>query len=216
MACTIFMAACVEESRNGQLTLSGSAPVRIASQDGKTVEFYSGPLKVEFGADSGRTFTVKLEQDGRTAKFSGKVPDAGSWNFTLRGKDIGQSLDFTSRRVIQLYGPISTSLGTGDRCSLNGFKDFNGSNTGEWQTEDQWQNGNEDWSVTFADTNSAAAVGDFKSRREGQSYLIAFRNIWCSFRSDHRGRRRGGPRGDQWNRMHKALEDIKPAGIKFD
>lgn len=199
VACAIFMAACGEETRNGQLTLSGSAPVRIADQEGKTVEFFSGPLKVEFGASSGRKFTVKLEQDKRTAKFSGKVPDADSWNFTVRGKDIGQPLDFTSRRDIQLYGPISRSWGWGSPCGFNG----------RWETEEQWQKGNEDWNVSFADAHSAAPVGDFKSRKEGQDYLISSRNVWCRERPDH-------DRGGRWDRMSKQLEDLKPADIKFD
>ncbi len=199
VASAIFLAACGEETRTGQLTLAGSAPVRIASQDGKTVEFFAGPLKVEFGASSGRKFTVKLEQDGRTATFSGKVPNADNWNFTVLGKDVGQPMDFSSRRNIQLYGAVSKSWGTGGSCGFNG----------RWETEDSWQKGNEDWSVAFADAATSHAVGSFNSRQEGQNYLIDSRNVWCRERPDH-------DRGGRWDRMSKKLEDIKPADIKFD
>lgn len=196
----VLMAACGEETRNGQLTLSGSAPLRIADKDGKTVDFYSGPLKVEFGADSGRKFTVKLEQDSRKAQFSGRIPDAGSWNFTVRGKDIGQPVDFTSKRDIQLYGPITRTWGTGGPCGWNG----------NYVTEEEWQKGNEDWNVSFADAGNGAAVGAFKSRREGESYLISSRNTWCRERHEHE------PGRGRWDATSSKLDGIKELGVKFD
>ncbi len=200
LAAATLLAACGEETRNGQLTLAGSSPLRIADEGGKTVEFFSGPLKVEFGADGSRKFNVKLEQNGRTAKFSGKVSGILDWNFTVRGSDIGQPADFTSRRVVKLYGPVSNRWGIGGPCGFNG----------QWQTEETWQKGNEDWSVSFSDANTGAAVGAFASRREGQDYLIDSRNTWCRERHEHE------PGHGRWDRLSQGLGDIKPSAFKFD
>lgn len=196
-----LLAACGEETRNGRLELAGSAPVRIIDESGAGVEFVSGPLKVEFGANNSRKFTVVLEQGGRKAKFSGKVPDARDWNFTLRGRDIGQPADFASNRAVALYGPISTSYGTGASCGFDG----------NWLTEEQWQKGNEDWSVAFTDAQTSAALGTFKSRREGETYLIAVRNLHC--RENHRREPRGGGR---WDRLSEKLSGLQDSGVKFD
>ena len=57
-----LLAACGEETRDGQLTLNGATPLRIADQSGKVVEFVAGPMKVEFAADSSRKFTVTVSQ----------------------------------------------------------------------------------------------------------------------------------------------------------
>ena len=194
----VLTAACGEEKRDGQLTLSGSAPVRIVDQSGAAVEFVSGPLKVEFGADSGRKFTVSLDQNGRKARFSGQAPDASDWNFTVRGRDIGQPVDLASARSVTLYGPVRTQMGSGTPCGMNGM----------WETEEQWRSGNEDWSVAFTDAQSGAALGTFKSRRENQSYLVGTRNLWCRVRPQHE------PHG-RWAEMSDKLSALQDAGVKF-
>lgn len=201
LAAIALLAACGEETRDGQLTLSGSQPVRIVDQGGSSVDFVSGPLKVQFGADSSRQFTVQLEQSGRKAKFSGKAPDAGDWNFTVLGRTIGQPVDLTSARSVALYGPISTQSGTGSFCGFNGT----------WETEEQWQKGNEDWSVTFADAQSGGGLGVFKSRVEGKSYLIGTRNVWCLERQPREPLPDRGGR-----RMSERLQDLQDSGVKFD
>ena len=197
-AAACLLAACGEETRDGQLTLSGSAPLKIADQGGQTVEFYSGPLKVEFGADSGRKFTVKLEQNGRTAKFSGQAPDVADWNFTVRGRDIGQPADFTSKRAIALYGPIARRWGLGGPCGFNG----------RWETDERWQKGNEDWSVLFKDAATSADIGTFASHREGQDFLIESHNVWCRERPEHE------PHG-RMERVSQSVSELKEKGVKF-
>lgn len=200
LAAAALLAACGEETRDGQLTLSGSAPLRIADESGKTVEFYSGPLTVEFGADGSRKFTVKLEQSGRSAKFSGRAPSISDWNFTVRGADIGQPADFTSERKISLYGPTMRRWGTGSSCGFNG----------RWETEETWRKGDEDWKVSFKDASSGSAIGAFASRKEGQDYLIDSRNVWCHERPE-RDRDHG-----RWDRLSTRLNELKPAALKFE
>lgn len=181
LALALAATACNKEKRKGQLSLAGSSPVRIADQGGSTVDFYNGPLQVEFGAD-GRKVSVKLEQNGRVARFSAKVPQNLDWNFTARGSEIGQPVDLVSRRAVQLYGPIEERTGLGGSCGFNG----------SYVTEEQWRKGNEDWSVSFSDAQSSQSLGAFKSRREGESYLVASRNLWC--------RERREPGGGHWDR----------------
>lgn len=195
-----MMTACDKETRKGELTLSGSAPVRIVDEGGSAVDFVAGPVKVEFAASSNRKFSVTMEQGGRKAKFSGKVPEGNDWSFTLRGRDIGQAVDVASRRSIQLYGETSTSIGNGDSCGFDG----------RWVTEEKWQKGNEDWNVAFTDANSSAAVGSFKSRREGESYLVDSRNLYC--REQHRRE----PGGGRWDRLSNNLSSLTETGVKFD
>lgn len=199
-AAAALLAACGEETRNGQLTLSGSAPLKIADEGGQTVEFYGGPLKVEFGADGGRKFTVKVEQNGRTAKFSGKASGIDDWNFTVRGRDIGQPADFTSKRTVTLYGQVATRWGFGGPCGFNG----------RWETEERWQKGNEDWGVAFKDAGTGADIGSFASRKEGQDYLIDSRNVWCRERPEHE------PGHGRWDRLSQSLSELKPAAVKFE
>ena len=200
LAAGFMMTACDHETRNGELTLSGSAPLRILDEGGKAVDFVGGAVKVEFAASSNRKFSVTMEQGDRKAKFSGKVPEGNNWSFTLRGREIGQGFDAASLRSIQLYGPISTSIGSGGSCGFDG----------RWVTEDQWQKGNEDWTVAFTDASSAVAVGGFKSRREGQNYLVGSRELYC--REEHRR----DPGHGRWDRMSKNLSSLSDSGVKFD
>jgi hypothetical protein len=186
------------------LTLTGGQAVRIIDQGGSPVDFTTGPLKVTFGADGGRKFTAQLEQAGRKAKFSGKVPDAGDWNFTARGKDIGQPVDLASGRSVTLYGPIATRWGTGGFCGFDGT----------WETEERWQKGNEDWTVSFADAQTGAALGAFKSRVEGKDYLVDSRNVWCRERPRHEPIDRPLPGGGR--RMSESLQNLQDSGVKFD
>lgn len=204
LAAGFLMLGCDHETRNGSLSLSGSSPVRIVDEGGKTVEFLSGPVKVDFSAGSSRKFTVEMEQGGRKAKFSGKVPESNDWNFTLRGRDIGQWVDFASSRSVSLYGPISTSIGRGGSCGFDG----------NYVTEESWQKGNEDWTVAFNDANTGAGVGSFKSRREGDSYLVGSRDLWC--RENHR-HEPGGRHGlsTAVSSVNKLTEQLG-SGVKFD
>src|SRR5581483_6383757 len=69
------LAACGEETRDGQLTLTGPTPVRLVDQSGRTVEFGAGATKVVFSADNSRKFTVTVSQGkDKQAKFSGQAP----------------------------------------------------------------------------------------------------------------------------------------------
>ena len=195
-----LLAACGEETRNGQLTLSGSTPLKIADQGGQIVEFYSGPLKVVFAADSSRKFTVNLEQNGRKAKFSGAA-NVSDWNFTVHGKDIGQPADFTSNRNVAMYGPVEKRWGMGGPCGFNG----------QWETDEDWQRGKEDWKVSFNDAATGGAIGTFASQLD-QYYLIASRNIWCRERPNHE------PHGPihRVSEVSKSIKDLDTASVKFD
>ena len=196
----VLLAACGEETRNGQLTLTGSQPVRVIDQGGAAVDFVSGPLKVTFGADGSRTFTVELEQNGRKAKFSGKVPGGTQdWNVTIKGGDIGQPVDLASRRTVAYYGPIWTSWGMGDPCGFNG----------RWETEESWQKGREDWKVSFADAGTGRSLGAFASQKD-QDYLLGRRNTWC------RERPMPEPRGPRWNSVAQRLDRFQLDGVRFD
>lgn len=209
LAAGILMTACVDETRKGQLVLSGAAPVRIIDESGKTVEFVNGAVKVEFSADSGRKFTVSMEQESRKAKFSGRAPNGGrDWNFTLRGREIGQLVDMASRRDVELYGQPSTSIGTGNSCGFDG----------RWVTEDVWQKGNEDWKVAFTDAQTSQAVGSFNSRREGVDFLISSRNLWCREQPRHDPPFPRGPRGNlsKAEGAVKKLSTLAESGVKFD
>lgn len=201
-----LLAACGEETRNGQLTLTGAQPVRIIDQGGSPVDFVGGPIKVVFSADSSRKFTVSLEQSGRKAKFSGRVPYADDWNFTVKGGDIGQPVDFTSQRTVSLYGPVYTRWGTGGFCGFDG----------QWETEETWQKGNEDWKVSFADARSGAGLGAFASRVSGKDYLLSSRNVWCRERPRHEPYPGPYPRYPRWNQMSQNLSSLEKNGVSFD
>lgn len=167
----LMLAACGEETRNGDLTLTGSAPVRIVDEGGKTVEFGAGPTQVTFSAGSSRKFTVTVSQGkDKTAKFTGKAPSSDeTWNFTLRGRDIGQPVDMASTRDLELYGPVWRRTGDGGTCGFNG----------RWVTEEEYQDCNEDWKVAFNDAATSASVGSFHARREKLSCFLGSRNIYC-------------------------------------
>lgn len=202
-AAAVAMTACDEQVRNGQLTLDGSAPLRIADQAGGTVDFYSGPLKVEFSPEGGRTVGVKLEQGGRIARFTAKVSRT-DWNFSVKGSEIGQPVDLVSERKVELYGPIYARTGTGGPCGFNGT----------YVTEERWQSGNEDWSVSFADAGTAQPVGVFKSRLEGVSYLIDSRLLWCRERPQHEFPRH--ERHTRFDRISTQLDGMQGAAVAFD
>ena len=145
----VMLAACGEETRDGQLTLNGATPLKIADQSGKVVEFVAGPTKVEFSADSSRKFTVTVTQgQDKQAKFSGQAPASDGWNFTLRGKDIGQQVDLAS-------------------------------SNGRMVVEETYQACNEDWRVDFADSSNSQAVGSFRSQRDNRSCLIDTHDLYC-------------------------------------
>jgi hypothetical protein len=200
LAAVVLLAACGEETRNGQLTLSGSQPVRVIDQGGAAVDFVSGPLKVTFGAESRSKFTVELEQSGRKAKFSGKIPGGTQdWNVTIKGGDIGQPVDLSSARSVAYYGPVWTSWGMGDPCGMNG----------RWETEQQWQKGREDWKVSFADAGTGKSLGAFSSVKD-QDYLISSRNTWC------RERPMPEPRGPRWDRVAQRLGGMQLDSVNFD
>ncbi len=170
VAAFALLAGCGEETRTGQLTLAGSQPLTIVDQSGSKVDFAAGPLKVVFSGDSGRKFTVSLEQGGAKAKFSGRVPDSsGDWNFKARGAELGQAVDVASARAVELYGPTWLQTGSGGVCGIGGT----------WLTEETWRHGDESWNVDFADAKTGAAVGAFKSVVHGKSYLLSSRNVWC-------------------------------------
>ncbi|MBI4347770.1 MAG: hypothetical protein HY553_13015 [Elusimicrobia bacterium] len=202
IALAAVLVACGEETRNGQLTLAGSTPLRIADQDGRTVEFFTGPLKVEFGPDGSRKVSVKLEQEGRVAKFSARVSGRNAdWNFTIRGNEIGQSVDLASTRKVEYYGPRENRLGNGGSCGYNGT----------WVTEETWQRGNEDWKVAFTEAANGSAVGAFASRREGEYYLLEVRHLWCRERRDF-----PEPRIPRWDRVSHSIERLQETGVRFD
>lgn len=162
---------CDNETRDGELVLSGATPVRIVDEGGKTVEFVSGPVKAEFSVERDHKFTVTMTQgENKQAKFSGRAPqDGGSWNFTLRGKEIGQPVDLASTRSLELYGKTWREIREGSFCGRNG----------RWLMEEEYQRCNEDWKVAFADAETSQDVGAFRSRREGLRCLLASRYIYC-------------------------------------
>lgn len=170
-AFVVVLLGCDRETRTGELILSGSTPVRIVDEGGKTVEFVSGSVKVEFDAGRDRKFTVIMTQgESKKAKFSGRAPgNDDSWNFTLRGKEIGQLVDLVSLREIAYYGETWRELRDGGFCGRNG----------RWLVEEEYQKCNEDWKVAFTDAGTSQDVGVFRSRREGQRCLRSSRNIYC-------------------------------------
>lgn len=200
VAAAIAMTACNEETRNGQLTLAGSAPLRIAGQNG-TTEFYTGPLTVEFAPEGGRKVKVKLKQDSRETEFQVNISQR-DWNFTVRGSEIGQPVDLASNRSVQLYGPVERRIGNGGPCGFDG----------NWVTDEYWQQGTEDWTVKFTDAGNGSAVGTFASRRN-DSYLVRTEQLWC--RENHRHEPRG-PMGRWGANLSAKLGDIQPASLNFD
>ena len=197
---------CDQETRNGELVLAGAVPVRIVDEGGKTVEFMNGPLTVTLDADSGRKFTVTLTQaEARKAKFSGRAPgNDNSWNFTLRGKEIGQPIDLASVRSIKYYGNTWREIRDGGYCGQNG----------RWRMENEYRQCNEDWTVAFADANTSQNVGSFRSRREGLTCLLNSRTLYCD---DYYY-----PRPPIPPRLSKAEDAVKTLssqvgdGVKFD
>jgi hypothetical protein len=197
VAC-VALAACEKETRKGVLELTGSQPLRVVDQEsGKAVDFVSGPLKAEFGAN-GSKFSATLEQNGRKAKFSGRIP-RDSWSFSLRGSEIKQAFDLESKRKIELYGEVRTRIGDGGPCGMNGT----------WMTEEKWQSCNEDWKVGFS--SGGQSIGTFASRLEAQSCLIDTRNLVC--RGQHREPR---DRPSVKNQALEKLEAQVQSGVKFD
>lgn len=206
----LIFAACDKETRDGILTLAGSTPVRIVDESGKTVEFFSGSTKVEFSAGSSRKFTVTVSQGEKNAKFSGKAPSGGdNWNFTLRGREIGQPLDLTSVRTIELLGKPWRRMGRGGPCGRGGT----------WVTDEEYQTCNEDWKVTFADAANLQSVGAFHSRREKQQCLLNSRNLFCEGERDHDPR---PPFPSDERNLSKAQDAVKKlsslaeTGVRFD
>lgn len=205
------LAACGEETRDGQLTLTGSTPLRLVDQSGKTVEFGAGATKVVFSADSSRKFTVTVSQGkDKQAKFSGQAPSSSDWNFTLRGRDIGQPVDLSSSRSVAYVGQPWTQMRDGAPCGYNGTM----------LVEDEYQSCNEDWNVAFADANNGQAVGTFRSQRDNQTCLISERDVYCQDRGPYPPYPpypRPNPR-----RFEKAqdtvqkLNDLSADGVKFD
>ncbi|MBI5211465.1 MAG: hypothetical protein HY927_15945 [Elusimicrobia bacterium] len=203
----VLLAACGEETRDGQLTLAGSAPLRIVDQSGKTVEFPAGPTKVEFSADRSRKFTVTVSQGkDKQAVFSGQAPASNGWNFTLRGKDIGQPFDLTSDRKVEYVGRPWRRIRDGAPCGFNG----------RMVVEDVYQACNEDWRADFADASNAQAIGSFLSRLRDETCLIGSRDLYCRdfgpnphFPPHHR-------RLEGMERSIKKLNDLGADGIKFD
>lgn len=164
------LTSCNKETRDGELTLSGTAPVRFVSEGGKIVEFYAGPTKVELSAKSRDKITVSISQgDKKKAVFSGKAAEGADWNFVLRGKDIGQLMDMISRRLLTHKGKPWTTISDRGICGVNG----------RWVVEDKLQKCDEDWSVAFSDANTSLALGAFRSRRNDKTCLISSRNLYC-------------------------------------
>lgn len=202
----VLLAACGEETRDGQLTLAGSAPLRIVDQSGKIVEFLAGPAKVEFSADRSRKFTVTVSQGkDKQAAFSGQAPASDGWNFTLRGKDIGQPFDLTSDRKVEYVGYPWRSIRDGMPCGYNG----------RMVVEEVYQACNEDWRADFADASNSQAIGSFVSRLN-RTCLISSRDLYC---------RDYGPnppippyphRLEKAEKSLKKLNDLGADGIKFD
>ncbi len=173
IACAV-LTSCDKETRKGELTLSGAAPIRFVSKDGKTVEYYAGPTKVELSAKSRDKVTVIVSQGDKKAVFSGKVSGGDDWNFVLRGKTIGQPMDMSSRRQLTYTGKVWYRISGGGFCGFNG----------RWVVEDKLQKCDEDWNVAFTDANTSAPLGAFRSRQNDMTCLISSRNIYC--RDDHR------------------------------
>ena len=170
VAAAAVLTSCNKETRNGELTLSGPAPVRFVSEGGKIVEFYAGPTKVELSGKSRDKITVEVSQgDKKKAVFSGKATGGDNWNFVLRGKDIGQLMDMTSLRRLDYKGKPWTTIGERGFC---GFR-------GRWVVEEKLQKCDEDWSVAFSDVNTSLALGAFRSRRNDKTCLLSSRNIYC-------------------------------------
>lgn len=206
LAACVFVMGCDSETREGKLQLSGSAPLRIVDEGGKTVEFVNGPLKVELSARSGNKFSVSMEQSGRKAKFGGKVSGNSDWNFTLRGKEIGQLVDITSNRKVTLYGEPRKTIGNGGSCGMNGT----------YVTEETWQSCDEDWKVGFSDVQLTQFVGIFESHRKGESCLVDVRNLYCRERPDHDRPGRDRLRVKATPAAVKTLQAQVDSGIKFD
>ncbi|MDD5629668.1 MAG: hypothetical protein PHU21_11425, partial [Elusimicrobia bacterium] len=165
-----LIAGCGEETRDGQLTLAGSGPIKIVDQSGKVVEFLAGPTKIVFSADKARKFTVTISQgQDKQAAFSGQAPAHDGWNFTLRGKDIAQQVDLASNRKVEYVGRPWRTIREGGPCGFNG----------RMLVEEEYQACNEDWRVDFADSSNAQPVGFFRSQRDNLTCLIGSHDLYC-------------------------------------
>jgi hypothetical protein len=203
----VLLAACGEETRDGQLTLAGSEPLRIADLSGKVVEFSAGPMKVEFAADKSRKFTVTLTQgQDKQARFSGQAPANNGWSFTLRGKDIGQAVDLVSDRKVEFTGPVYRTIREGMPCGFNG----------RMVVEESYQACSEDWRVDFADSSSAAPVGAFRSQRSSRSCLIGSRDLYCRDYGPNPPYPHHPRRLQSVEDSAKKLGDLDLGSVKFD
>ncbi|MCX5796818.1 MAG: hypothetical protein NTY77_15090 [Elusimicrobia bacterium] len=205
----VMLAACGEETRDGLLTLAGSGPLKITDQSGKVVEFLAGPTKVVFSADNSRKFTVTVSQgQDKQAKFSGQAPVSDGWNFTLRGKDIGQQVDLASSRNVEFVGRTWRTMRDGMPCGFNG----------RMVVEDTYQACNEDWRVGFSDSLNTLPVASFRAQRNNQTCLIDSRDLYCR---DY-GPNPYYPPIPHPHRLQSAqdsvskLSDLGVGGIKFD
>ncbi|MBI5239077.1 MAG: hypothetical protein HY926_01255 [Elusimicrobia bacterium] len=205
-----LLAACGEETRNGQLTLAGSNPLKLADESGKVVEFLAGPTKVVFSAESSRRFKVSVSQgQDKQATFSGQAPAGSGWNFTLRGKDIGQQVDLASDHKVEFVGRPWRTIRDGGPCGFNG----------RMVIEEEYQTCNEDWRVDFADSASAQPVGTFRSKRDNLTCLIYSRDLYCR---DYGPNPPYPPYPHYPRRLSSAedsvkkLNDLGVSGIKFD
>jgi hypothetical protein len=144
--------------------------------------------------------------DAKKAKFSGKAPSSDdSWNFTLRGRDIGQPIDLESKRDVELTGKPWRQIGEGGSCGW-----------GRWVTEEEYQNCNEDWKVAFADAATSSALGSFHSRREKLTCHLSSRNLYC--RDDGRDIPRP-PHPRDFSKVKESVEKLSvlsEKGIRFD
>lgn len=166
----VLVAACGEETRNGQLTLTGSAPLKLLDQSGKVVEFLAGPTEVTFAPEGSRKFKVTVKQGAdKQAAFSGQAPSGNGWNFTLRGQDIGQQVDMASDRKIDYVGQPWRRITEGAPCGYNG----------RWVVEEEYQTCNEGWRVDFTDSATYSAIGAWASQRDNLTCFLSSRNLYC-------------------------------------
>jgi hypothetical protein len=139
--------------RNGSITLASGASIPLNDANGSRAELVAGPAEIQVKSGDHHTIAVRVRQPGRAEiNFSAPVNgDLSSGNFTLRGSEIGQSVDIVSARSYVITGPTQWEHYPEDmgnqRCTV----------------DVSWDPCDENWTVAFK-SGAGAELGSFASR----------------------------------------------------
>jgi hypothetical protein len=199
VAC-LAVAAC-KETRNGSITLSGTAGIPLVDKSGAHAELVAGSAEITFqkGSKNG-TIAIGVKQSGRPdvnieAPFTGN-PSNG--DFTLKGSDIGQPVDMVSARSYAITGPNERWSNWEDQ----GFE--------RCLIESSFDPCDENWTVSFR--AAAGEVGAFAAHTATRCNERRYQTF-CQPIPGRDPRIPDYPRGP--NRLSGVLSQ-DPSSVKFD